>query len=195
MSHYTTLDIESVISFIKEKSNSNINDWIEYHRTTISDEEIKLFENIVFAKIVFNINNIDHLMYLFKSNNNDISKNFITKFVGDKPYYNFYPGDYYGYYYSLISLDEDLFNLNNWNDFTKFKDVKGIKILENDMNVTLMFDYSDSESYDEYLYEPYHRYMDYMKKENYYFWDSVQIFIKDINSFKFENISELFNKK
>jgi len=136
MSKFTYKDVESAFNFAQKNLDLDLNDWLHNRSKIITSKELEMYSDITYSKFNMTLKRKKYDFYIFKSHS-EIS-NFITRFVGSKGYYDFIPGDSNGYFYNIISFDEDFYDVDNWKDYLNIKDIKivenkkaGIKFIQN----------------------------------------------------------------
>ena len=195
MSKFIYDDVKSAFEYAKTNPDKDISDWLEFRRLTISEKDLKEFNDIKYYPFTFKLDGKDFTFYLFVSPSNTMS-NFITRFVGEKGYYDFYPGGGYGYYTTIISFDEEVFDYNKWGKYEDFKKLYCLNNTENNMMLLLNYiDYdndNDTEDYQKYITS-----QRKLNNECYHFWNNgIDIYISDdifSSNFPLRSIGDLFN--
>ena len=195
MSDFTYYDLKSAFDFAKKNPDKSVDDFMDVRSKTLTKKEKDIFKDVKYFKIPITVKDEVCELYLFKGHSS--LSNFTNKFVGNKSYYSFHPGMFYGYYLSIICIDTKFGETSNWNDY---EDLKGVKFLENkDLGIMIFYDniIDDDFNNDSDKYQLFFDKKSEMSRKNYHFWNSnsrVDIFLmKEIGNFDFNPISELFN--
>jgi hypothetical protein len=183
---YTFSDLNQAFNFAKNNPDKIIDDWLEHKSKYLTQSEMDFFKDVKYTK--FKI--AEYEIFLFQSNLYGLLPNFINKFVGNKDFVEFDPGDNYGYSYTILTFDVNLFNIDNWLDDNNFP---GLKILKNeDSNIELNYE-GFSNDIDELVLERFDWYKRDKKKNNFYFHNSLcTLYIGDTDQLEFIDAINLF---
>lgn len=111
-------------------------------------------------------------------------ENIRNRFISDRNSYVLQPAEYYGRFYNIICLDEDLLIVSKWQDH---KDLENYKYVGNDIVKLYYVDYNEEFDFDK---------LEYIKREllknNNYFWgNQLELYI-NLDDIIFSEIKELF---
>lgn len=193
---YTKEDIKSVFKYLEDNPGGNFKSWLEYRSSNFTKEDLKRFSNISYCRISILLKGKEYYLYLIKSNKSGSNlNNFLGRYVGNRGCYQFAPDGRYGYPIVVMSFDEGLFKIGEWDEL---KGIYDTRYLENkDMGVSMYFfnDINDDDAWEELessgVLDERRGFRNSLER-GYQFWNyGIEIYIKDINSLEFSKVDGL----
>lgn len=186
---YTILDIESAFQFSQDNPGKKLGDWLEYRSKNLSKEDKILFKDIQVAQFEICFEKRTFKFYLFKDlQYSELLSNLAERFVGKREYYDFIIYDGRGFYFSLLTLDLDLFDsMEQW---PTYMEIEGVEFLENADGIKILA-VGDIDETVQYMFS---RHLDDLERDSFGFYNGCNIYIPEqtMNSLKFEEATKLF---